>query len=286
VAAGLTGAAAGRPAAAWLARTASEEAIQVTDPKLVIDDVSCDFDGLRALDGISLTLGRGDFVSIVGPSGCGKSTLFNVVSGLLRPTRGRVLLDGQDVTGDTGHVGYMLQKDLLLPWRTVIGNIVLGASLRRGATRRDREEAAMLAAQYGLGEFLHHYPHALSGGMRQRVAVMRTLALKADVLLLDEPFGALDAQTRLDMQMWLLSVCRDLNATVLFVTHDVEEAIFLADRVAVMVGRPGRITADIAVNLPGPRGIGTLTSPGFIEFKRQALALLHSGELSAPRTSS
>jgi ABC-type nitrate/sulfonate/bicarbonate transport system ATPase subunit len=255
----------------------------MTDPKLVIDGVSCEFDGVRALEGIDLTLGRGEFVSIVGPSGCGKSTLFNVVSGLLRPTRGRVLLDGKDVTGDTGHVGYMLQKDLLLPWRTVVGNIVLGASLRRGATRRDREEAAMLAGRYGLGEFLDYYPHALSGGMRQRVAVMRTLALKADVLLLDEPFGALDAQTRLDMQMWLLSVCRDLNATILFVTHDVDEAIFLADRVTVMMGRPGRITANIAVNLPRPRGIGTLTSPDFVAFKRQALALLHGGELSAPR---
>jgi ABC-type nitrate/sulfonate/bicarbonate transport system ATPase subunit len=258
--------------------------MQVSDPKLVIDDVSCEFDGVRALNGISLTLGRGEFVSIVGPSGCGKSTLFNIVSGLLRPTRGRVLLDGKDVTGDTGHVGYMLQKDLLLPWRTVIGNIVLGASLRHGATRRDREEAAILAGRYGLGEFLRYYPHALSGGMRQRVAVMRTLALKADVLLLDEPFGALDAQTRLDMQMWLLSVCRDLNATILFVTHDVDEAIFLADRVAVMTGRPGGITADITIGLPRPRGIGTLTSPDFIDFKRQALALLHSGELSAPRS--
>jgi ABC-type nitrate/sulfonate/bicarbonate transport system ATPase subunit len=259
-----------------------EKVIAMADPKLVIDNVTCEFDGVRALDGVSFTLGRGEFVSIVGPSGCGKSTLFNVVSGLLRPTRGRVLLDGKDVTGETGHVGYMLQKDLLLPWRTVIGNIVLGASLRRGATRRDREEAATLAGRYGLGEFLHHYPHALSGGMRQRVAVMRTLALKADVLLLDEPFGALDAQTRLDMQMWLLSVCRDLNATILFVTHDIDEAIFLSDRVAVMKGRPGRIARDIAVNLPRPRGIDTLTSPDFIDFKRQAMALLHGDEVSAP----
>jgi ABC-type nitrate/sulfonate/bicarbonate transport system ATPase subunit len=262
--------------------------MQVTDPKLVVDDVRCEFDGVRALDGVSLTLGRGEFVSIVGPSGCGKSTLFNVVSGLLRPTQGRVLLDGKDITGDTGHVGYMLQKDLLLPWRTVIGNIVLGASLRHGATRKDREEAAILAEKYGLGEFLYHYPHALSGGMRQRVAFMRTLALKADVLLLDEPFGALDAQTRLDMQSWLLSVCRDLNATILFVTHDVDEAIFLSDRVAVMTGRPGRINADITIGLPRPRGIDTLTSPDFNGFKRKALGLLHDAdhgaELSATRS--
>jgi len=256
----------------------------VTEPKLVIDDVRCEFDGVRALDGASLTLGRGEFVSIVGPSGCGKSTLFNVVSGLLRPAQGRVLLDGKDVTGGTGHVGYMLQKDLLLPWRTVVGNIVLGASLRRGATRRDRGEAATLAERYGLGDFLNHYPHALSGGMRQRVAFMRTLALKADVLLLDEPFGALDAQTRLDMQIWLLSVCRDLNATILFVTHDVDEAIFLSDRVAIMTGRPGRIRADITIDLPRPRGIDALTSPDFNAVKREALALLHGAEPSAARS--
>ena len=253
----------------------------MSDTKLLIEDVKCQFGDVRALDGVSLTLGRGEFVSIVGPSGCGKSTLFNVVSGLIRPTSGRVLLDGKDVTGATGHVGYMLQKDLLLPWRTVVGNIVLGASLRRGATREDREEAAVLAKRYGLGEFLRHYPHALSGGMRQRVAVMRTLALKADVLLLDEPFGALDAQTRLDMQLWLLSVCHDLNATILFVTHDIDEAIFLSDRVVVMRGRPGRVASDIAISLPRPRGIDALTSTEFIEHKRQALAALRSEEVNA-----
>jgi ABC-type nitrate/sulfonate/bicarbonate transport system ATPase subunit len=257
----------------------------VTEPKLVVDAVSCVFDRTRVLGDVSLTLGRGEFVSIVGPSGCGKSTLFNIVSGLIRPTTGSVRLDGRDVAGETGHVGYMLQKDLLVPWRTVIGNIVLGASLTRGSTRRDKQEAARLATRYGLGEFLHHYPHALSGGMRQRVALMRTLALKADVLLLDEPFGALDAQTRLDMQMWLLSVCRDLNVTILFVTHDVDEAIFLSDRVAVMTGRPGTIAADLPIGLPRPRDINTLTAPEFNALKRQALALLHRGDPAvAPTT--
>jgi ABC-type nitrate/sulfonate/bicarbonate transport system ATPase subunit len=170
----------------------------------------------------------------------------------------------------------MLQKDLLIPWRTVVDNIVLGAALTRGATSRDREEAAELAARYGLGEFLDHYPHALSGGMRQRVALMRTLALHTDVLLLDEPFGALDAQTRLDMQLWLLSVYEDLEVTVLFVTHDVDEAIFLADRVAVMSGRPGRILADLPIPLPRPRDLDVLTSAGFTELKREVLGLLHN----------
>jgi ABC-type nitrate/sulfonate/bicarbonate transport system ATPase subunit len=247
----------------------------VTEPKVVADHVTCRFGETLAVDDVSLSIGRAEFVSVIGPSGCGKSTLFNTISGLLRPTSGQVRIDGEDVTGETGHVGYMLQKDLLVPWRTVVGNIVLGAALTRGVGRRDREEAESLATRYGLGEFLRHYPHALSGGMRQRVALMRTLALHADVLLLDEPFGALDSQTRLDMQLWLLSVCEDLNATIMFVTHDVDEAIFLADRLVVMSPRPGRIVADVGIPLGRPRDMEILTSPSFIELKREALRLLH-----------
>jgi ABC-type nitrate/sulfonate/bicarbonate transport system ATPase subunit len=250
-------------------------------PRVTVDDVTVRFDGALTLDRLSLQIGRSEFVSIVGPSGSGKSTLFNVVSGLQRPDSGRVLLDGQEVTGETGHVGYMLQKDLLIPWRTVVGNIVLGAALTRGARSRDRQEAAELASRYGLGEFLDHYPHALSGGMRQRVALMRTLALHTDVLLLDEPFGALDSQTRLDMQLWLLSVYEDLEVTILFVTHDVDEAILLSDRVAVMSGRPGRILADLPIRLPRPRDLGVLTSPEFTDLKRQVLNLLHQTAVPA-----
>ncbi|HUJ56595.1 MAG TPA: ABC transporter ATP-binding protein [Gaiellaceae bacterium] len=251
-------------------------------PRVAVEDVTVRFDGAPALEHLSLEIGQSEFVSIVGPSGSGKSTLFNIVSGLLSPTSGRVLLDGRDVTGETGHVGYMLQKDLLIPWRTVVGNIVLGAALTRGATSRDRAEAAALATRYGLGEFLDHYPHALSGGMRQRVALMRTLALHTDVLLLDEPFGALDSQTRLDMQLWLLSVYEDLNVTILFVTHDVDEAILLADRVAVMSERPGRIVADLRIPLPRPRDLDVLTSPGFTELKREVLRLLHKPAAVVP----
>ena len=244
-------------------------------PKLAAAGVSCRFGEVLALDDVSLTVDRGEFVAIVGPSGCGKSTLFNVISGLQRPSAGAVAIDGRSVVGETGHVGYMLQKDLLLPWRTVIGNIVLGAALTRGATSRDRARAAGLATRYGLGGFLDHYPHALSGGMRQRVAFMRTLALGKDVLLLDEPFGALDSQTRLDMQMWLLSVCEDLAVTIVFVTHDVDEAIFLADRVVVMSARPGRIARAVPVMLPRPRGIETLTTVEFLDVKREVQAALH-----------
>jgi NitT/TauT family transport system ATP-binding protein len=248
----------------------------VNEPKLSVVDVRHEFADAPALAPTSFELGEGEFVSIVGPSGCGKSTLFNIISGLIRPTSGRVLLDGRDVTGRTGHVGYMLQKDLLLPWRTVTENIVLGASWRGRATRRDREEAVALARRYGLGDFVDHYPHALSGGMRQRVALMRTLAFHKEVMLLDEPFGALDSQTRLRMQQWLLDVWADQRRTVLFVTHDVDEAIFLADRVVVMSARPGRVRATFEISLARPRALGLLTSDAFTDLKRQILELLYS----------
>ncbi|MGH3259368.1 MAG: ABC transporter ATP-binding protein, partial [Streptosporangiaceae bacterium] len=229
----------------------------------------------RRLAATSLGVSDGEFVSIVGPSGCGKSTLFNVVSGILRPTSGQVLLDRRDITASPGHVGYMLQKDLLLPWMTALENITLGATLTRRVTRRDQEQAAILATQYGLGDFLNHYPHAMSGGMRQRVALMRTLAFARDVMLLDEPFGALDSQTRMEMQQWLLSVWAEQHSTILFVTHDVDEAIFLADRVVVMSPRPGRIQQVFDIQLPRPRELKTLTDPRFIDLKRDILALIY-----------
>jgi len=249
--------------------------------KLQVENVRHAFGATPALASTSLEVREGEFVSLVGPSGCGKSTLFNIISGLVRPTEGRVLLDGHDVTGSTGHVGYMLQKDLLLPWRTVTGNIVLGASLTGRATKRDRAEAVALAERYGLGEFVDHYPHALSGGMRQRVALMRTLAVHKDVMLLDEPFGALDSQTRLRMQQWLLDVWEQEGRTLLFITHDVDEAIFLSDRVLVMSARPGHIRAEFDVPLARPRGFELLTSEAFTDLKRRVLELLYSETIKA-----
>ena len=247
--------------------------------KLRAENVRHNFGATAALAPTTLEIDDGEFASIVGPSGCGKSTLFNIISGLLRPTAGRVFLDERDVTGQTGRVGYMLQKDLLLPWRTVTQNIVLGASLTGRVTRKDKEEAVALARRYGLGEFVDHYPHALSGGMRQRVALMRTLAVHKDVMLLDEPFGALDSQTRLRMQQWLLDVWHDQERTVLFITHDVDEAIFLSDRVHVMSARPGAFRASFDIDLPRPRSIDILTSDAFIEMKREILRLIYSETL-------
>jgi ABC-type nitrate/sulfonate/bicarbonate transport system ATPase subunit len=247
--------------------------------KLRAENVHHNFGATAALAPTTLEVEDGEFASIVGPSGCGKSTLFNIISGLLRPTAGRVFLDEKDVTGQTGRVGYMLQKDLLLPWRTVTQNIVLGASLTGRVTRKDREEAVALARRYGLGEFVDHYPHTLSGGMRQRVALMRTLAVHKDVMLLDEPFGALDSQTRLRMQQWLLDVWHDQERTVLFITHDVDEAIFLSDRVHVMSARPGAFRASYDIDLPRPRSIDILTSDAFIAMKREILSLIYSETL-------
>ena len=244
--------------------------------KLSIENLNVRFGSVVALSDVNLEISDGEFVCILGASGCGKSTLFNVVSGLLKATSGRIVLAGQDVSNRPGQVGYMLQKDLMLPWRTVLGNITLAASLTRGATARDRSEAAELATRYGLGDFLNHYPHALSGGMRQRVAMMRTIAAGRQVMLLDEPFGALDAQTRLGMQQWLLQLWRDLRRTILFVTHDVDEAIYLADRVVVMTPRPGRIAEILSVDLPRPRPLEVLTTDKFVSLKRQIMKHLYN----------
>jgi ABC-type nitrate/sulfonate/bicarbonate transport system ATPase subunit len=248
--------------------------------KLFVDDVSMKFTTpagvFHALDRVSLSVPQGRFVSLIGPSGCGKSTIFNVVAGLQEPSGGRILIDGVDATGTIGRVGYMLQKDLLLPWRTVIDNIALGMEIQGAKIAEARARALPLLRRYGLGGFEQSYPNALSGGMRQRAALLRTLLFDADVILLDEPFGALDAQTKLRMQEWLLQLWSDFNKTVVFVTHDVEESIFLSDEVHVMAARPGRIVETIPVALPRPRLRACTTTPDFMLLKERCLDLLHS----------
>ncbi len=243
---------------------------------LELRDVSRSFGGVEVLTPIDLKIARGEFVSIVGPSGCGKSTLMNIVAGLVEPTSGRVMLEGRDITGRSGHVGYMFQKDLLIPWRTVLGNITFGAALKGRVSKGQLVEAAEMARHYGLSAFLDNYPHTLSGGMRQRVALMRTLALGRPIMLLDEPFGALDAQTRVQLQQWLLAVWAEMQGTILFITHDIEEAVFLSDRVLVMSRRPAAIAAEIRVDLERPRGVVVTTSEEFIAYKRQAMEILYS----------
>src|SRR5262245_41939670 len=248
-------------------------------PKLRLDHVSMTFKTptgtYRALAPITLDIPEGRFVSLIGPSGCGKSTIFNLIAGLLEPTSGRVLIDGIDATGTIGRVGYMLQKDLLLPWRTVLDNAALGMEIQGVPMRAARERALPLLQRYGLAGFEHLYPGSLSGGMRQRAALLRTLLFDTDIILLDEPFGALDAQTKLQMQEWLLQLWNDFRKTVVFVTHDVEEAIFLGDEVVVMGTRPGCILETIAVPVARPRLRRAARSPEFRAIKERCLELLN-----------
>lgn len=249
------------------------------DPHLRLLDISHRFggggeQGVLALDRISLDIAQGAFTSIIGQSGCGKSTLFNILAGLIVPTGGVVEHDGRDITGRAGVISYMLQKDLLLPWRTVLDNVIFGMELQGVSRREARGRAMPYLERYGLGGFADQYPAALSGGMRQRAALLRTLLCNKDLILLDEPFAALDAQTRFRMQAWLLELWTDFRLTVLFVTHDIDEAIFLSDEIVVLSPRPGRIAARIAVDAPRPRGPDFVTSRRFAALKAQCLGLL------------
>lgn len=224
---------------------------------------------------------NGRFVSIIGPSGCGKSTLFNIVAGLIRPSSGEVLLDGKDITCESGHVGYMLQKDLLLPWRSILDNVIIGLEIRGVSKKKARERALPMLKNYGLGGFEYDHPDALSGGMRQRAGLIRTLLYDQDVILLDEPFGALDAQTRMQMQNWLLQIWKDFKKTILFVTHDIDEAIYLSDEIYVFTHRPGKIKAKIEVELPRPRNEKTLMDDRFLTLKRELLLMLGEERVSS-----
>ncbi len=246
-------------------------------PRLELRHISKAFhaDGLtvQAVEDISLAIQPGEFVTIIGPSGSGKSTLFNLITGLLQPDSGEIWIDGQVDAVRVGHLGYMPQRDLLLPWRSVIDNAIIPLELR--GIRRDqaRLRARELLPLFGLEEFAASYPTSLSGGMRQRAALLRTILTERDTLLLDEPFGALDALTRRDLQDWLLGLWGRFGQTVVFITHDVEEALYLGDRVIVLSARPGRVARTLAVKLPRPRRRGMIAAP---EFGRQMAALLEA----------
>lgn len=220
---------------------------------------------------ISFSVKKGEFVSIIGPSGSGKSTLFNIISGLELPDRGEVLLEGQNITGKTGHVSYMLQKDLLLPWRTVLENCVLGLEIQGVEAKLAREKAREMLGEWDLLSFADRYPAVLSGGMRQRVAFLRTMLAGKEILLLDEPFGALDAYTKWEMHRWLLKVWEKYRPTVLFITHDVEEALILSDNIYVLSPRPASIVAQKAVPIPRPRTREIITSLEFVAIKKELL---------------
>jgi ABC-type nitrate/sulfonate/bicarbonate transport system ATPase subunit len=249
----------------------------VAKAKLTIEGLSKTYRGagggenVTALRDVGIEIGDGEFVSIVGPSGCGKSTLFNIIAGLVKPSSGRVLLDGDQPDDLLGRVGYMPQRDLLMPWRTVLDNTTLGLELN-GMKKKEAHKVALGEfGRFGLAGFEKQWPAKLSGGMKQRAALLRTFLAGRDLMLLDEPFGALDALTRAQMQEWLLDVWQEDRKTILFVTHDVEEAIYLSDRVYVMSGRPGRVSLCVDIDLSRPRPPEVTMEPEFLELKQKLL---------------
>lgn len=251
------------------------------DALLTVSGVRFDYEDIPVLDNVDLSVNRGEFVALVGPSGCGKSTLLNLISGLLSPSKGTVSANGIfDSSGRLGNVSYMQQRDLLLPWRTIAENCQLGMELRSISGDVSKVRVKELAKSFGLSDVLNYMPWQLSGGMRQRAALMRTILLDNHVLLLDEPFGALDAITRSALQKWLLSVLVRNDKAVLLVTHDVEEAILLADRVLIMASEPGRIIAEVDVRLTDSSIDSSFTSPAFVELRKDILALLERQEVS------
>ena len=228
-----------------------------------------------ALDDISLDVPAGQFLTIVGPSGCGKSTLLDLVAGLTRPTSGEITLDGRPVTGPGLDRGVVFQQYALFPWRTALANVEFGLEEKKVPRRQRRERAREVLDLVGLSAFADRYPHELSGGMKQRVAIARSLAYEPEVLLMDEPYAALDAQTREALQDDLLGIWRRTGTTILFITHGIEEAVYLGQRVAVMTSRPGRIKATVDIELPdAAAGEDRRSTPAFVEQRHEIWALL------------
>jgi NitT/TauT family transport system ATP-binding protein len=229
---------------------------------------------VSALEDIELEVGAREFAALLGPSGCGKSTLLNMVAGFERPTRGGVRAAGEEVTAPSPQRAVVFQEPALFPWLSVLDNVVFGPKTQGEPAAAYRSRARQILEQVGLVGFESHYPAELSGGMRQRVGIARVLIMQPQILLMDEPFGSLDAQTRSLMQELLLEVWERHQQTVLFITHDIEEALLLADRVHVMTARPGRIKKTIRVGLPRPRAMEITTSPEFNHLRREVLALI------------
>lgn len=259
---------------------------QPAAPLLQVERVSVALAGgggraLKVLRGVSLTVRADEFVSIIGPSGCGKSTLLNLISGLLGPGSGWIALNGDRDARRLGRVAYMHQRDLLMPWRDVLANAALGLELQGVARREARERARAALGTFGLEGFGGSYPAQLSGGMRQRVALMRATLPDRDLLLLDEPFGALDAMTRGSLQRWLAGLFEGSGKGMLLVTHDVEEALLLSDRVHVLSPLPGRNAAVLNVDLPRPRSAASTTDARFVDLKRALLDLLGGEAVAA-----
>lgn len=240
--------------------------------KLEVRHVSKAFDGKPVLEDVSLTLGAGELVCLLGASGGGKTTLFNIISGLTEPDTGDVFLDGEKVTGRPGHISYMLQKDLLLPYRTIQDNVALPLLLRGADKKTARAQAGALFSEFGLEGTQRQYPAQLSGGMRQRAALLRTYLFSHNVALLDEPFSALDTMTKSALHQWYLEVMERIRLSTLFITHDIDEAILLSDRIYLLTD--GRVAEELTIEEPRPRGRDFNLTPAFLAYKKHILERL------------
>ena len=246
-----------------------------------MENVSKSFGDKKVLESVSLTLEEGEIVCILGASGVGKSTLFHIISGLLMPDEGRVLLDGEDVTGKPGKISYMLQKDMMLPYKTVLDNVALPLMIKKTSgegkigswrrTRTAREKADAYFEEFGLSGYEKKYPAQLSGGKRQRAALLRTYLFSQEVALLDEPFSALDTITKGKMHQWYLSIMEEIHMSTLFITHDMDEAIILSDRIYILGGTPAVIQDEITVSGKKPGAEEFKISPEFLEYKKRIL---------------
>jgi len=242
--------------------------------KLSIQHLSKTFHSLEVLHSISLQVNSHEFVSVIGPSGCGKSTLFHILAGIEEQSAGEILIDQKNVPNRKGKFGYMPQNASLLPWKTVLENVMLGLIVLGKPEQEAKKEAQTLLEKFNLSDFAHYFPETLSGGMQQRVALLRTILFHPSFLLLDEPFGSLDALTRHEAQMWLLSVYQNFKSSILFITHDIQEAILLSDRIYVLSDRPAEILQEVKVSLPRPRALTDLTSSHAVALEKKLLSLL------------
>lgn len=243
------------------------------DPKLEIKDLSVTFE-TEIVKNISLKVDKGEIISIIGPSGCGKSTLFNVISGILDQNKGSIKVDGSTEDKRQGRFGYMLQEPLLFPWLKVLENVMLGFEIKGLEKNEAKTKALDLLRKFDLFKQANFYPDSLSGGMKQKAALLRTIAFNSDLLLLDEPFGSLDAITRSNLHLYLLDVWKKLGLTIIFTTHDIREAVFLSDRVYVLSKKPATVIDCIKINLSRPRKIRDLTSKKFVTIEKRLMGLL------------
>jgi ABC-type nitrate/sulfonate/bicarbonate transport system ATPase subunit len=241
--------------------------------KLIIDNLSLSFEQ-EVIKNISLEIFEGEIVSIIGTSGCGKSTLFNIISGILPEDQGIIKIDGREEKNRQGKFGYMFQEPLLFPWAKVLENVMLGYEVKGIVKNQARVKALDLLKKFNLFEYANFYPDALSGGMKQKVALLRTIAFNSSLLLLDEPFGSLDAITRSSLHLYLLEIWKRLKLTIIFTTHDIREAIFLSDRIYVLSKKPATVVDCLETNLPRPRKIDDLISSKFVKLEKRLINLL------------